>query len=140
MKGKALSPGDAALRILRKQRYVSTDELKHAMEVAGYTWRRYSASIAELRDRDFVIVWIWELRRYTIKPNFVEVYRWCLSNYRAIMTILRRTHPALTNGYVMARLLKQKAYDDAKKHFLAIYRHMRALDATNKKHSNVRAA
>jgi len=140
VKVKELSPGDAALKILRKQRYVSTDELKQAVEKAGYTWRRYSASIAELRDRDFVIVWVWELRRYTMKPNFVEVYRWCLSNYKSIATILRRTKPALGQGHALSKLLRQKVYDDAKKHFLAVYRHMKGLDATNKKHPNVMAA
>ncbi|KKN81547.1 hypothetical protein LCGC14_0318060 [marine sediment metagenome] len=90
--------------------------------------------MADLRDRNFVIVWVWEKRCYTLNPTFHELYRWCLSNYRAIMTILRRTKPAMFEGNRMAKLVKQRAFQESKLYFLAVYRHMSALRATIKKH------
>ncbi len=81
-----------------------------------------------------MIVWVWEKRCYTLNPTFHELYRWCLSNYRAVMTILRRTKPAMFEGNRMAKLMKQKAFQESKLYFLAVYRHMAALRATIKKH------
>ena len=123
---------DVVLKALRKKRYVHPTDLRKAVKKEGYKNEIYAPAMADLRDRNFVIIWVWEKRCYTINPTFHELYRWCLANYRAIMTILRRTKPALAQGNRMAKLMRQKAYQESKKYFLAIYRHMAALRATNK--------
>ena len=128
---------DVVLKLLRKKRYVHPDDLRKVVYKAGYLNKKYAAGMVDLRDRGFVVVWVWEKCCYTINPTFHELYRWCLSNYRAIMTILRRTKPALAKGNRMAKTVRQQAFQESKKYFLRVYKHMRALNATLIKHPMV---
>lgn len=125
---KESSSGDAALALFRGQRYVKPQELQLAMTDAGYSWRAYSGAIAELRDRNIVIVWVWEQKSYTIKPTFMQTYKWCLANYKTVLTILRRSAGAFDVGNLMAKTIKAKAYADAKSNFTAVYNFIKALN------------
>ena len=121
---KEVSAGDVVVAALRKQRYVSPRELQDAMAKGGYSVNSYAKGIAELRDANYVVVWVWSEGAYTSKPSFMELFKWCLSNYRTVITVLRRTSGAMSLGKQLAKTIRAKAYEEAKNDFLRIYAHL----------------
>ena len=124
---------DVVLSLLRQHKYVSPSEMQDAMAKAGYSRRSYARGIADLRDLNYVVVWVWDQMAYTIRPTFIETYKWCLCNYKTVLTILRRSLSAFDSCGSLAQSIRAKAYQDAKVNFTAVYNHIKALNRTMKK-------
>ena len=127
------APAGVVLAILRKDKYVSPAEMQDAMAKAGYSRKSYAKGIADLRDLNYVIVWVWEQVAYTIRPTFIETYKWCLANYKTVMTIMRRSLGAFDFCGDISRSVRAKAYQEAKVNFTAVYNHIKAINRTLKK-------
>jgi hypothetical protein len=129
---KEVSAGDVVIAAMRKQRYVTPRELQDAMAKGGYSANSYARGIAELRDSNHVVVWVWSEGAYTIKPSFMELFKWCLSNYKTVITVLRRTSGAMSLGKQLAKAIRAKAYQEAKEDFLRIYAHLMQMNGVAK--------